>query len=61
MKAALGHRVFWVGMIATAVFVVLLANMHLLYVAFSSQPGCVPHLKERGQMSGQFRAAKSAC
>ena len=32
------------------------ANAHLVYVAFESQPDCVPHLKD-----GDFRAAKPAC
>jgi hypothetical protein len=36
------------------------ANAHLVYVAVSSQPECVPHLKEAGT-SGSYRAAKSAC
>ena len=36
------------------------ANAHLVYVAVTSQPDCVPHLKEAGA-SGSYRAAKSAC
>ncbi|MBX3584116.1 MAG: hypothetical protein KF810_19700 [Rhizobiaceae bacterium] len=36
------------------------ANAHLVYVAVTSQPDCVPHLKEAGT-SGNYRAAKSAC
>ena len=36
------------------------ANAHLVYVAVTSQPDCVPHLKEAGT-SGSYRAAKSAC
>lgn len=36
------------------------ANAHFLYVAFSSQPDCVEHLKAPGE-TGSFRAAKSAC
>jgi hypothetical protein len=36
------------------------ANAHLVYVAVTSQPDCVPHLKESGT-SGSYRAAKSAC
>lgn len=38
------------------------ANAHLLHVAFTSQPECVPHSKaadEGGEDA--FRAAKSAC
>ena len=43
--------------------VFILANAHLIYVAFESQPDCVPHLKASGgQASGlQYSAAKSAC
>jgi hypothetical protein len=40
--------------------VLLAANTHLVYVAFSSQPDCVAHLKGGGE-PGAFRAAKSAC
>lgn len=35
------------------------ANAHLVYVAVSSQPDCVDHLKEPG--GGGYRAAKSSC
>lgn len=48
-------------LIASAgVAILLAANAHLVYVAFDSQPGCVPHAKEAGQ-NGAFRAARSAC
>lgn len=40
--------------------VLLVANAHLVYVAFASQPDCVTHLKGEGE-AGTFRAAKSAC
>ena len=40
--------------------VLLAANAHLVYVAFSSQPDCVAHLKGAGEQ-GTYRAAKSAC
>ena len=36
------------------------ANAHLVYVAFQSQPDCVPHTKSAGE-PGTFRAARSAC
>ena len=42
------------------VAILLAANAHLVYVAFSSQPDCVTHLKGEGE-HGTFRAAKSAC
>jgi len=40
--------------------VLLIANAHLVYVAFASQPECVAHLKQEGG-AGTWRAAKSAC
>lgn len=40
--------------------VLLAANAHLVYAAFSSQPDCVSHLKAAGE-PGTFRAAKSSC
>ncbi len=36
------------------------ANVHLVYVAFKSQPECVAHVKDTGD-SGGYRAANSAC
>ncbi|NIJ15439.1 hypothetical protein [Sphingobium vermicomposti] len=49
------------ALVAAALLVFVLANAHLLYVAFQSQPDCVGHLKERAGEGGQYRAAKSAC
>lgn len=40
--------------------VLVAANAHLVYVAFTSQPDCVTHLKDVGD-HGTYRAAKSAC
>ncbi|MCZ4345192.1 hypothetical protein PSC71_15590 [Devosia sp. J2-20] len=40
--------------------VLLAANAHLVYVAFSSQPDCITHLQDAGE-NGTYRAAKSAC
>lgn len=37
------------------------ANVHLLYVAIESDSECVPHLKDRADRQGEYRAAKSAC
>lgn len=42
--------------LCVAVFVA--ANAHLIYVAVTSQPDCVPHQKGEG---GLYQAAKSAC
>lgn len=47
--------------IGAALMVFLLANAHFVYVAFTSDPGCVKHLKQEGTQPGQYRAARSAC
>lgn len=43
------------------VAVLLIANAHLVYVAFTSQPACVTHLKAPDGTPDHFRAAKSGC
>jgi hypothetical protein len=47
--------------IAAAVLLLVLANAHLVYVATTSQPDCVAHLKSSGEATGNFRAARSSC
>jgi len=37
------------------------ANAHLVYVAVTSQPDCVDHVRTGDAERGSFRAAKSAC
>lgn len=37
------------------------ANAHLVYVAVTSQPDCVDHVRVGDVERGSFRAAKSAC
>lgn len=37
------------------------ANAHLISVAFSSQPDCVPHLKTATEGAATYRAAKPSC
>lgn len=49
------------SLVAAGLLLFVLANAHLIYVAFQSQPACVGHLKERASESGQYRAAKSEC
>jgi hypothetical protein len=49
--------------IAFAIAVMLAANAHLVYVAISSQPACVTHLRQ-GEGSadrGRFSEAESSC
>jgi hypothetical protein len=49
--------------IAFAVAVVLAANAHLIYVAISSQPACVTHVRQGDGSAdrGRFSAAESSC
>lgn len=55
-----GRRLAWL-IVPAAIIVFIGANAHLIYVAFQSHPGCVPHLKEAGVAPGQFRSATSDC
>lgn len=52
---------FWMSLAALAVAGLLLANAHLVIVAVSSQPGCVPHDKIADSKTAHMRAAKSGC
>ncbi len=58
------HRksVLW-AVIATGLLLVAAANSHLVYVAVTSQPDCVTHIRlgEAQTDSGSFSAARSAC
>jgi hypothetical protein len=50
-------------LVAAGLFLVIGANTHLVYVAVTSQPECVAHLRP-GEGDGQsrsFSAAQSAC
>jgi len=58
-----GGRRRWTSallLVPAGLLLVAAANAHLVYVAVTSQPDCVPHLKEMGT-GGSYRAAKSAC
>ena len=50
-------------LVAAGLFLIIGANMHLVYVAVTSQPECVAHLRpgEDGAQRGSFSAAQSAC
>jgi len=54
-------RVLSILLIVTGILVIAFANAHLVYVAISSQPACVDHLKSMNETTGVYRAAKSAC
>lgn len=47
-------------LVGAGVLLLVAANVHLVHVALSTQPDCVPHLKSPGS-EGTFRAARSAC
>lgn len=50
-----------IALVAAGLAVVVLANIHLVYTAVTSQPDCVEHLKATDGTAGSFRAAKPAC
>jgi hypothetical protein len=48
--------------VGIGLFVLVAANTHLLYVAVSSQPECVVHLRHgEGNGKNSFSAATSSC
>lgn len=53
-------RSAWITVVVLGLLLVAAANVHLVYVAVSSQPPCVDHAKSAGE-DGRYRAAKSAC
>lgn len=55
------RSVLALALAALVVAVFIGANAHLVYVAFTSQPDCVPHAKEVGVEGAPLRAARSAC
>jgi hypothetical protein len=46
---------------ALVILVFTAANAHLIYVATTSQPTCVPHARLGEADGGAFSAAQSAC
>lgn len=56
-----GQAVWIWLLVACGVAALLAANAHLVYVASTSQPACVEHLRDAGAAPGQYRAAKSSC
>lgn len=56
-----GQRLLIGVAIAAGLGGLALANLHLVYVAVSSQPACVEHAKSPGTAPSTYRAAKSAC
>ena len=57
-------RIVWLWLLSTAgVAALLAANAHLVYVATTSQPACVAHLRagDGSAERGLFSAAQSSC
>lgn len=48
-------------LVPAALLLIVAANAHLVYVAVTSQPDCVAHLKEPGTAPGEYRAARPSC
>lgn len=67
MTAAAMKRVnakFWIWTaVAAGLLLVLMANAHMVYVAFSSQPDCIDHVRRGTSVAeaGKFSAASSSC
>ena len=56
------RAVIW-WLVAAGLALVIGANAHLLYVATTSEPGCVAHVGpgEGGEPGGTLSAAESSC
>jgi len=54
--------VVWAA-IGAGLLLLLIANSHLVYMAFVSQPECVAHVRqgEGSAKDGKFSAARSSC
>jgi hypothetical protein len=55
-----GWKAITLAGVMLGLIILAAANAHLVYVAFESQPDCVPHLKDAGA-NGSYRAAGSSC
>ncbi|WP_245484898.1 hypothetical protein [Ciceribacter ferrooxidans] len=60
LRERLNWRVVSWLLVGVGAFVIVGANVHLVYVATGSQSACVDHLKAEGS-DGTYRAAASAC
>ena len=57
------RRAVVIALVAAGLALVLGANAHLLYSALTSQPGCVPHIKDADSAppGAVYRPATSSC
>lgn len=62
-KTNVGGRMLVWFVVAAGLLLIAGANAHLVYVAASSQPDCVPHarLGDGAQNNTSFSAARSSC
>ena len=56
------RAVVWLA-VGAGLLLLLIANSHLVYMAFVSQPECVAHVRqgEGSAKDGKFSAARSSC
>jgi hypothetical protein len=61
-KQSRTRTILWLAA-GAGLLLVLIANSHLVYVAFMSQPDCVAHVRqgEGSAKDGRFSAARSSC
>lgn len=61
-RAALSGRTKRVALLLAGLILltIIAANAHLVWVAVTSQPECVPHIRSPGA-DGAYRAARSNC
>jgi hypothetical protein len=48
-------------LVGAGLLLLVVANSHLVYVATTSQPDCVTHVRRGETASGQYSAASSSC
>jgi hypothetical protein len=56
------RTILWLA-IGAGLLLLLIANSHLVYIAITSQPDCVAHVRqgEGSAKDGRFSAARSSC
>lgn len=55
-------RVVLIAVVAAGLAGLIAANAHLVYLALTSQPECVPHIKDgSGPPGARYAPARSSC
>jgi hypothetical protein len=60
-KRRIRSRILVGAAIVAGLLMVIAANVHLAYVAMTSEPDCVEHIRVAGDSPGTFRAARPSC